>query len=436
VTALLLFMLPPIAIFVLCRGRLEIGLLASIGLGQWLAGADLARDVHPLLFSVCLAGTIAWVVGYALAGSQRQNPGPRTEGAPSRYGSRSALGLLSIVTVALVVIHFARGGVPLFSANVETVRFQLARSGLLGLPSRAYLLGLPILVMAYAGLRVRSSRESRILLLVAITFAVSRPLGGLKSGLFEVMLVAMIALIIHQGAAPRLVSGPVMRRALIGLVAVVFAGYLATQYSTVRADSIGSATDYLVKRATVGTVSAGAYAVEGHGLTGGGPYLLKDLLYFTNKYAADAPEEMGLFRPPPYEFSHLISTSLVGVPVTTRGYVTPVATGLAPSLFLDWGWGGVCIGMAVAGFLLRRLQWRAVGASGLSAGLWGTAALTVTYLTTNGGLAYYAINFGAVAVLYILGAIMLRGIRHRMDPVQYESPGQLQISGASPPTSA
>jgi len=438
VTALVLFILPGIAILVLCRGRLEIGLLASIGLGQWLAGADLTREIHPRLFGVCLAGTIALVVGYALAGRQKRNPHPGTERVRSKLASRSALGWLSVATVALVVIHFARGGVPLFSKGIETARFQIASSGLLGLPSRAYLFGLPILILAYASLKYRTSREARIIWLLAATFVVSRLLGGLKSGLLEVTFVALLAHIIHSGRAPRLLSGPVARRAAIGLVAVVFAGYLGTQYASVQAGSIHGAADYLVGRMTVGTVSAGAYAVEDRGLNDAGPYLLKDFLYYTNRYAADAPRRTGLFTPPLYDESRLISTGLVGLPPATSGYVSPVAPGLAASLFLDWGWGGVCVGMAIAGFLLRRLQWRAVGVLGLSAGIWGTAALVGVYVISNGGLAYYTINFGAVAVLYVLGARVLRGARLGADPMQatlfafqdtvVEGPSQYSVS--------
>jgi hypothetical protein len=401
--ALLLFVLPAVAFFLLCRGRLEVGLLASIGLGQWLSGAYLSRVSHPSLFAVCLVGTLALIVGYAIAGRQRHRLSSGQRGDPHPT-ARDVLGWLSIVTAALVAVHFVRGGIPLFSADVETARFQIAGSGLFGLPGRAYLFGLPILVLAYASLRSLSRREMRLFALVLTTFVASRLLGGLKSGLWEVTLVILIAHVVHTGSAPPVLSRPVVRRALIAVLAIVFAGYLGSQYASIQIRSTRDAAGYLIERLTVGTVAAGAYSVEGHGLDLIGPHLARDFLYYADRYTAGIPSSVGLFAPPLYDTSRLVSTGLQGLPVGTTGYVTPVAVGFAPALFLDWRWAGVFVGMAAAGFLMRRLQWLAVETSGIAAGIWGTATLLTIYVVTNGGLAYYVINFAAVAVLYYLAS--------------------------------
>ena len=407
-TGLFLFLLPAIVILLLCRGRLEVGLLAAAGLGQWLAGAYLTRASNHGLFAVVMIGTAAFLAGYVVAGRQRRLRPTRSGDTPSAQ-SRFALAVLGALTVILVVMHFVIGGVPLFSGDVETIRFQLASSGFFGIPSRAYLFGLPILLLAYAGLGELSRRDRVILLLLISSFVVSRLLGGLKSGLWEVTLVALLAHIVHTGSAPPVMSRPVVRRALLLVVAVLFAVYLGTQYSTVQVRSTRGAVDYLVYRLTVGTVGAGEYAVEGHALDRGGSRIGSDVLYYLDRYSSGVPRRIGLFVPPPFDTSRLISTGSQGLPTGTSAYVSPVAPGLAPSLFLDWRWLGVVVGMTIAGLVMRRLQWRAVAAVGLAAGVWAAAALVLVYILTNGSVAYYAINFTVVALAYTLGYVILSG---------------------------
>jgi hypothetical protein len=418
VIALLFFLLPAVLVFLLCRGRLEVGLLASVGLGQWLSGAYLTRATNHGLFLVVAVGTAAFLVGYMLADSRRGRSSSRDRQGVT-IAQRQALRVLAAVTVILVVVHFAVGGVPLFASDVETVRFQLANSGLFGMPSRAYLYGLPILVLAYASMRDLSRRDRVVFLFLAVTFVLSRLLGGLKSGLWEVTLVVLLAHIVHLGSVPPVLSRPVVRRALLVVVAVLFAAYLGTQYSTVQVRSMRAAADYLTARLTVGTVGAGEYAVEGHALDRDGSRLGGDFLYYLDRYSAGLPRRLGLFTPPLFDTSRLISTGSQGMPADTPAYVSPVAPGLAPSLFLDWRWPGVILGMAVAGFVLRWMQWRAITASGLVAGVWAAGGLVLVYVVANGTVAYYVINFAVVAVAYlVVQALLLGALRGRAAGVQ------------------
>ncbi len=401
--ALGLFVAPALAALALTRGRLEIGLLVGVGTGQWLAGSWLTRGLHPALFAVCASGALALFAGYALASRSANHE--IELGDEQRW--RLVLAPLATVTLVLVAVHFIRGGVPLFSGHVETSRFDVSKSGLLGIPSRAYLFGLPAIAIAYGALRNRTRNEGRMFAAVAATLVASRILGGLKSGLLEVTFVVLVTLIIRTNGTARITSPLVLRRAAFGVLAIVFAGFLSTQYATVRAASASAAAGYLVKRATTGTVSAGAWAVSPRNLPYGGPFMLKDFLYYSNKYSSGIPARAGLFTAPRYNTSRIASASLVGLSADTDRYVTPVAMGLAPSLFLDWRWPGVVIGMILVGYVLRGLQWRSLRSGGLPAGLWGMSALTTVYVIDNGGLAYYTINFLGTAALYIAIALVL-----------------------------
>lgn len=407
--ALFLFLLPAVLVFLLCRGRLEVGLLASVGLGQWLAGAYVTRASNHGLFAVVATGTAAFLAGYLLAVRGRRRVLARSEEGSSAQ-ARLILSVLAASTVVLVAVHFAVGGVPLFSSDVETIRFQLANSGFFGVPSRAYLFGLPILVLAYASLPRLSRRDRVVFLLLVTTFVVSRLLGGLKSGLWEVTLVVLLAHIVHIGAVPPVLSRPVVRRALLVVIAVLFAAYLGTQYSTVQVRSMRGAADYLAARLTVGTVGAGEYAVEGHALDRDGSRLGGDFLYYLDRYSSGLPRRLGLFVPPRFDTSRLISTGSQGLPPDTLAYVSPVAPGLAPSLFLDWAWLGVIVGMAAAGYVLRWLQWRAIVTTGMSAGVWAAGALILMYIITNGTAGYYVVNFVVVTLAYVVAQAALSGV--------------------------
>src|SRR5439155_18948606 len=102
---------------------------------------------------------------------------------------------VTIVVVAGTLAHFAVGGIPLLSSNVEIARLDVTASGLLGIPGRIYLFGIPLALAAcLRGERIGSRAafstwQSRLLL---ATFVISRILSGFKSGLLEVVVITLL----------------------------------------------------------------------------------------------------------------------------------------------------------------------------------------------------------------------------------------------------
>lgn len=95
------------------------------------------------------------------------------------------------VVVALSIFHYGRlGEIPLFSANIDVLRFEIADSGLFGIPSRGATIG-PILLLAClcAAWRTMSQRR-RVVFVTAIV--ILSALRGHKSALVEYLTYALL----------------------------------------------------------------------------------------------------------------------------------------------------------------------------------------------------------------------------------------------------
>lgn len=407
VTAVL-FVSPIVLALCLRRGRIGMGLILGLGQGQWLSGAYAASGFGRL-FWVCAIGAVSLLVGYGIGGLGAGRPDADREAV---RGRRAALGPLAVITIVLVVVHFVRGGVPILSSNVETSRFDLASSGLLGMPSRAHLYGLPLIFLSYASLRDRSRDESRMFGAVSIAFVLSRLAGGLKSGLLEVVFVLLIAITVRSAGRARLVSRAMLRLILVALGATVSAIYVAAQYNSVGVRTWSDGLWYLVRRATAGSVSSGEYVIEHPGLLKDRPYILGDWLYYIDRYAAGIPRHLGA-AVPDYSLSRTVSTGLEHLPVWTQEYVSPVTPGLSPTFFLDGGWALVPIGMLLVGLLVGRSEANAIRREGLISGSWAVLGLITCYAATNGGPGYYLTNIVIVIAVYVAAAWLMRSTRAR-----------------------
>lgn len=121
---------------------------------------------------------------------------------PVSYQNPPNLDLLTIFFVAILLFsltayHFIVAGIPILG-DVRVMRFKLMDSGLLGLPSRSYLIGLPLLYIILKCLnsevtasKYKSQLNFFIVILLCFLF-LTRIFGGFKGGILEVFFLIII----------------------------------------------------------------------------------------------------------------------------------------------------------------------------------------------------------------------------------------------------
>ena len=170
-----------------------------LALGCWiLAGEERASAAMAIWFSASLG---VLIVGYYVTRSIAPRPIAPALQIDGVRGQRYVT-VLVFFTTAFALFHFASGGIPIFSHNIETSRFEFDSSGFFGIPGRVYLYGLPLV----AGVALARSRQAglhwykdRVTLVAVSVFVVSRLLSGFKGGLLEVLIVLLVAMVLAQG---------------------------------------------------------------------------------------------------------------------------------------------------------------------------------------------------------------------------------------------
>lgn len=105
--------------------------------------------------------------------------------------SARELDALMITVVALSVLHYIRlGEIPLLSANIDVLRFEVSDSGLFGIPSRGATVG-PILLLACV-CAAWSSMTSRMRLVHIVVIVLLSAIRGHKSALVEYVLYVLL----------------------------------------------------------------------------------------------------------------------------------------------------------------------------------------------------------------------------------------------------
>lgn len=126
-------------------------------------------------------------LGAALAKDRRV----AVQGRPRKPFSLRELDSLLFVVVALSVIHYWRlGEIPLFSAGIDVLRFEVADSGLFGIPSRGATIG-PIVLLASLCAAWPTLSPRRRMVFVT-TIVVLSALRGHKSALLEYITYALL----------------------------------------------------------------------------------------------------------------------------------------------------------------------------------------------------------------------------------------------------
>lgn len=311
-----------------------------MSLGYARLDAELVGQRVAPLFGTAVLAAAAGYLAFRWIASKRQSS-PR-EDSPARWELRG-IWLVLIAMATLTAFHFAVVGVPILTANVETARYNLIDSGFFGLPSRAYLFGLPL---AAAGAiyvaRTRTDGVDRRLLIAAIgILVVSRIAGGFRSGLLEALLVVLIATALSGNGIT--IPNVVRRFALPTLAVIVSALMLSTAYATVQ-KSGRDPIDALVSRSTEEAARPGWLALQSDAwiVQGSEGALQQDLQYYANRYLeGDAG---------PYAtYNQRVAAEIYGQSTYAARDLAPVTVGLFPQLHSDFGLAAIFLMVLVGG---------------------------------------------------------------------------------------
>lgn len=272
--------------------------------------------------------------------------GPHRRSATVRSQTNPALSQFLIhafwILAGLAVLHFALGGVPIFSANIETDRFNLGGSGLGGFPSRAVLYAIPVVALLSASTVTNATKKPTIALwgLFVLT-----QLGlGFKGGVVEVIVLAAMGYLIRVN---RIKLKHMMMFLVSLLIAFVYVELVRSLYAT----SSGSSSDgfaYILDRATTQAIESGYLALwYSPEFSGGLSAYWHDMWILLARYFGKP--DSGDFT-----FDMLMSSIVTGtplgvgmfiVPVTVGGTVylmftlaTPIVVGLLVLVGFAWSW--------------------------------------------------------------------------------------------------
>lgn len=360
-----------------------------------------------------LAAPLIIAVGMALARSPREARKLVSSNPVFSQFLKHAFWILSI----LAVLHFALGGIPVFSASIETDRFNLGSSGLGGFPSRAVLYGIP--AIALLSLSTVSEATKRLTIAIWILYIVTQLGLGFKGSALEIIVMAAIAYLIRV-RTPKFKHMVIF--ALCLSVAFVYVEVVRSLYATTSV-SDAKGFDYILHRVTTEAIESGYLALwHSPDFSGGLSAFWHDLRQLLARYLGQA--DTG-----DYTFDMLMSSIVTGTPLGVGMFIVPVTVGGTVYLMFSLVTPLVIAVLAAVGFAW---SWAVASLRGtpsiLRAIFAAVLVIGLRVFVLNGNGAYLTINLSfAVFLLWMCALPSLYINRsHRLGDV--ESAQAVEIS--------
>jgi len=405
VFAVFLILLVPVVTLCLESARLTPLVVSSLYLTPILFGyaeLDARNDSHTALLYCSAAG--CFIVGYLahrkFRHTRKRSILLRDDSLPPR---RSAPGIrwFGWIVVTLTAYHFAMAGVPLFSTDIETSRFDFTSSGLFGIPGRMFLFGLPFttLLVTVASVRKLVPVSRALVIFLWCAYATANLLGGFKGGLVSVLTTMLLA--------RSITSRPLaLRRAVVGwrivviIIALLYGGVISLRYRSLGLNSPADVVPYLAARATVSAAEPGYLVFERFGTDGtGGAQFAQDTRYFLTKYLPFLPLEQSVVFP----FEKTVSAALSRTPISSTAFIVPVTIGAFPELVANLGVWVALSAMFLIGIVLSYLVSKAQHCtSALNGALLGLAVYFLQIYILNGDLVYSFLNLSLMSALLLM----------------------------------
>lgn len=334
-----------------------------------------------------LAAPLIIAVGMALGRSPRE-AGELVSSEPVfAQFLKHAFCILSI----LAVLHFALGGIPVFSASIETDRFNLGSSGLGGFPSRAVLYGIP--VVALLSLSTVNEATKRLTIAIWALYILTQLGLGFKGSALEIIVMAAIAYLIRIGT-PKFKH--MMLFALSLLVAFIYVEVVRSLYATTSASDAGG-FEYILDRVTTEAIESGYLALwHSPDFSGGLSAFWHDSQQLVARYLGQADSG-------DYTFDMLMSSIVTGTPLGVGMFIVPVTVGGTVYLMFSLATPLVVAVLAAIGFAY---SWAVATLRGkpsiLRAIFAAVLIIGLRIFVLNGNGAYLAINLSfAIFLLWM-----------------------------------
>ncbi len=339
--------------------------------------------------------------------ARRPSNGHRLE-TPYPRAYLAVITTFALIVFALVVYHYVVGGIPLFSTSIETLRFEVARSGLLGIPSRMHAFGTLFVLFLLGSYWQRVARRpkyaKRLLLLLYGLTAISLLFSGFKSSLIVLVEVIVIlnTYVPSWRARERLSVRSLALYTGIALAAVFVIAAVYAMYRDVDTDIIARVVErifYISGQAFYFVVDE---FVPSRGTTNGQLFYL-DIQYLLGQLGV-------LDRYLEYTGGQVISGALHGRSPFTE-FVVPTTMNIFGTLYVEWGILGLFAGAFVTGAGVSWLYYRPFSARTIV----GQACLLYFQLAalvviTRGNLGYAVGNRLAALAFLILLLLMVTAL--------------------------
>jgi hypothetical protein len=339
-----------------------------------------------------MIGLAAMVVGYCLVRWRPVQPDPNV----NKHRDPGPALLVTVIVVCLLALyHFSVIGIPSLSSNVEIDRFNFTSSGLLGLPGRAYLYGLPIVTTGAMFCAARwPTRTARIAVALAVVvLLLTRLASGFKGGLIEVVIILFFASALIAGGLS--LRRAAVRYLAIGSVALAFTALIAPAYASYSNLNTIELTSSLLNRATTGAALAGRLVMQP------APQLvLLPQNTAVNDFEYTAWRYLGIDLGTHFAFEQIVAASTYHARLSNTS--APQTVQAFPQLVYDHGLLLAALGSGLLGYLFAWLE--VAGARMLRP--MGFAIVLAVLLAlrdyiTKGGLVYETVNWAAM-LLFIL----------------------------------
>lgn len=300
------------------------------------------------------------------------------------------------VILALSAYHYWVVGIPILTGQAELARWSISDSGLLGLPGRAVVIGVPLLMASLAALRAQGVRWPRARAARGAVFGTLTGcllLSGFR-GLIATTVVVVVAayLLRAEGIRPRATS--MLRGLALAAVGLGSVAAMSGLYQSYR--QVENPAALVWDRLTVGAVEAGdvLLSTRDSGLGAGVDSAMgNDFRYYAVQYGLLSP------RTGHYETSAYVSSIMTGRRLGGSLFVVPVNTTALALLIFDLGLGGALATGFIAGAVLRAVGGMVAHGSVYTMPIFVGFYSGILLFVVRGNLPYHLVNWTAMGVL-------------------------------------